>query len=416
MKIEGNLIVGQSGGPTSVINASLAGVYKTAKDLGVKTVYGMVHGIQGLLNGQYIDMSEHIKEESDIELLKRTPSAYLGSCRYKMPVFEGNEDLYEKVFSILEELNVHYFIYIGGNDSMDTIKQLSDYAAKYGKTQKFIGCPKTIDNDLAITDHTPGFGSAAKYIATSTKELICDALGLAYQKKNVMVIEIMGRNAGWLTGAAALSKDAECPGPDMIYLPELTFDMDDFMARVKALLEKKDAVIVAVSEGIKTAEGKYVFEYGHDSGYVDAFGHKLLGGTASHLCNLIAAETGAKTRAVEFSTLQRAASHISSFTDVQEAFMAGAAAVQATLDGETGKMVLFRRVKDVPYECTTDLYDIHEISNVEKTVPREWINEDGTYVTEAFINYAKPLILGEITPVYVNGVPKHIVLDEDILA
>ena len=263
--MQGSIIVGQSGGPTAVINSSLAGVVKTAKDRGAKKIYGMLHGIQGFLDEKYVDLSDSIQTELDIEILKRTPSAYLGSCRYKLPEIHENTEIYERIFAMLNKLDVECFIYIGGNDSMDTIRKLSDYAIVKGYPQKFVGVPKTIDNDLAITDHTPGYGSAAKYIGTATKEVIRDAIGLAYDKDIVTIIEVMGRNAGWLTGAAALAKGEDCPGPDLIYLPEVPFDIQKFMKKVKGLLEKQKSVVVAVSEGIKTKEGKYVCELGNDN-------------------------------------------------------------------------------------------------------------------------------------------------------
>ena len=285
--MKGNVIVGQSGGPTAVINSSLAGVYRTAIDRGAKKVYGMLYGIQGLMDEQYVDLSKHIRSDLDVEILKRTPSAFLGTCRYKLPEIHENQDIFVRIFEILEKLNIECFIYIGGNDSMDTIKKLSDYAILTGKKQKFVGVPKTIDNDLALTDHTPGYGSAAKYIATSTKEVIRDGLGFSYKKKLVTIIEIMGRNAGWLTGASALSRGEDCDGPDLIYLPEIAFDIEKFKGRVRHLLEKKDVVVVAVSEGIRTADGRYVSELGTGVDYVDAFGHKQLTGTASYLAYVI---------------------------------------------------------------------------------------------------------------------------------
>ena len=408
--MKGNVIVGQSGGPTAVINSSLAGVYKTAIDRGAKKVYGMLHGIQGFLDEQYVDLSDHIKSDLDVELLKRTPSAFLGSCRYKLPDIHEQPEVFEKIFGILEKLEIAYFIYIGSNDSMDTIKKLSDYAIVTGKQTKFMGVPKTIDNDLALTDHTPGFGSAAKYIGTATKEVIRDAMGLVYNTEIVTIIEVMGRNAGWLTGATALAKGEDCCGPDLIYLPEIPFNIERFVEKVKNLLETKKSVVVAVSEGIKTEEGKYVCEYGNTSDYVDAFGHKQLTGTASFLANLIAGEIGCKTRAVEFSTLQRSASHIASRIDINEAFQVGGAAVMAAFEGDTGKMIVLKRVSDDPYQCTTDLYDVHKISNVEKLVPRDWINKEGTYVTQKFISYVEPLIQAELIPVQVDGIPRHLYL------
>lgn len=406
--MRGNVIVGQSGGPTAVINSSLAGVYRTAMDRGAKKVYGMLFGIQGLLDEQYVDLSKHIKSDLDVEILKRTPSAFLGTCRYKLPDIHENQEIYEKIFQILKNLNIECFIYIGGNDSMDTIKKLSDYAILTGQNQKFVGVPKTIDNDLALTDHTPGYGSAAKYIATSTKEVIRDGLGFSYKKKLVTIIEIMGRNAGWLTGASALSKGEDCDGPDMIFLPEIAFDIDKFISKVRRLLEKKDVVVVAVSEGIRTKEGKYVSELGTGVDYVDAFGHRQLTGTANYLANVVHCEVGCKARAVEFSTLQRSAAHLASRVDVNEAFMVGGAAVKAADEGDSGKMVVIDRVSDDPYQCATGIYDVHKIANGEKLVPRDWITKDGTYVTEEFIDYVRPLIQGDSPSVMVDGIPRHL--------
>ena len=404
--VTGNVIVGQSGGPTAVINASLVGVFKTAKDRGAKKVYGMVHGIQGLLEGRYVDLEKHIRNDLDIELLKRTPSAYLGSCRYKLPDISQDREIYDKIFSILDELEIEYFFYIGGNDSMDTIKKLSDYALLNGSKIRFMGVPKTIDNDLAVTDHTPGYGSAAKYIGSITKEVIRD--GLVYDQQNVTILEIMGRNAGWLTGAAAIAEREDCPGPDMIFLPEIPFDVDEFMKKVADLHSRQKSVVVAVSEGVKTADGKYVCELTDGIDFVDAFGHKQLTGTARFLAEKINREVGCKTRAIEFNSLQRCASHIVSRVDITEAFQVGGAAVKAAHEGETGKMIILKRVSDDPYICVTDIYDVHKIANVEKKVPREWINETGDFVTADFVNYIRPLIQAELTPVMVDGLPRHL--------
>lgn len=406
--MHGNVIVGQSGGPTSVINSSLVGVFKTAKDRGAGKVYGMLHGVKGLLDRQYVDLSEHIKSDLDIDLLKRTPSSFLGSCRFKLPEIKDGKEVYDKIFEILEELDIEAFFYIGGNDSMDTIKKLSDYAIITGSPIRFIGCPKTIDNDLALTDHTPGYGSAAKYIGTSVKEIVRDSLCLKYEKGLVTIIEIMGRNAGWLTGAAVLAKGEDCIGPDMIYLPEISFDIKKFKEKVKKLLSKKYSVVVAVSEGIKTADGKYVCELGNSADFVDAFGHKQLTGTASYLAGFIAAELGCKTRAIELSTLQRAASHLSSRVDILEAYQVGGAAVKAADEGDSGKMVVLVRQSDDPYQCGTEVKDVHKIANDEKLVPRNWLNSEGDYVTEDFITYVRPLIQGDVAPIMVDGIPRHL--------
>ena len=405
VSMKGNVIVGQSGGPTAVINSSLAGVYKTAKDRGARKVYGMLHGIQGLLEEKYVDLSEHIKSDLDIDLLKRTPSAYLGSCRYKLPEIKGNTDFYDHIFEILDKLEIEYFFYIGGNDSMDTIKKLSDYAILNGSTIKFMGVPKTIDNDLAVTDHTPGYGSAAKYIASITKEVIRD--GLVYGTKSVTILEIMGRNAGWLTGAAALAKGEDCEGVDMIYLPEKVFDIDKFMARVKSLSEQGRSMVIAISEGIKVADGRYVFELSDHVEFVDAFGHKQLAGSAKFLANKIGSELGIKTRAIELSTMQRCAAHMTSRTDITEAFNVGGAAVKAAFEGATGQVVVLKRISDDPYMCITETHDVHDIANVEKKIPLEWITDDD-YVTDDLIHYIRPLIQAELSPIMVDGLPRHL--------
>ncbi|HCR83216.1 6-phosphofructokinase [Muricomes intestini] len=406
--MQGNIIVGQSGGPTAAINSSLAGVYRTARDRGAGKIFGMLHGIQGLLQERYIDLSEFIITELDAELLKRTPAAFLGSCRYKLPGIHENRGVYEKIFNILDKLNIETFIYIGGNDSMDTIKKLSDYAIVTGHPARFIGCPKTIDNDLALTDHTPGFGSAAKYIGTSVKEIIRDSFCLEYEKGLVSVVEIMGRNAGWLTGAAALAKGEDCAGPDLIYLPELPFDIEKFGLKVQELLSKKPSVVVAVSEGVRLPDGRYICELGQSLDFVDAFGHKQLSGTANYLASYIAGEFGCKTRTIELSSLQRSASHCASRVDILEAYQVGGAAVKAADEGDSGKMVILNRLSDDPYQSGTEVKDVHKIANDEKLVPREWVNEDGNYVTDAFVNYVRPLIQGDVSPIMVDGIPRHL--------
>jgi 6-phosphofructokinase 1 len=374
----------------------------------------MLHGIQGLLEEKYIDLSKHIQTELDAELLKRTPAAFLGSCRYKLPEIHEDRDLYDKIFAILEKLEIEAFIYIGGNDSMDTIKKLSDYAIITGFPTRFIGCPKTIDNDLALTDHTPGYGSAAKYIGTSMKEIIRDSFCLEYDKGVVTIVEIMGRNAGWLTGAAALSRGEDCEGPDLIYLPEVTFDLQNFRDRVAKLLECETSVVVAVSEGIRTSDGKYVCEMGKSVDFVDAFGHKQLSGTADYLASYIAGELGCKTRAIELSTLQRAASHAASRVDILEAYQVGGAAVKAADEGDSGKMVVLQRLSDDPYQCGTEVKDVHKIANDEKLVPRSWVNKDGTYVTNEFVSYVRPLIQGDVSPVMVDGIPRHLYTPKEL--
>ncbi len=404
-----NIVVGQSGGPTAVINSSLAGVYKAAKELGANKVYGMRHGIQGFLEKRLVDLDEKLKTDLDVEVLKRTPSAYLGSCRFKLPNAADNPQMYKTIFEILEEYEIDAFFYIGGNDSMDTIKNLSEYAKTINSPIRFVGVPKTIDNDLAAMDHTPGFGSAAKYIATSTKELIRDAL--AYDIKVVTIIEVMGRNAGWLTAATALAKAEDCEGVDLIYLPEVLFDIDKFMGKIRTLFEHKNNIVVAVSEGIKTADGKFVFECTGHADVVDAFGHKQLSGTARYLASLVSEEFGCKTRAVELASLQRCAAHLASSVDVTEAYEVGAAAVRAAYNGSTGMVVTLERISSEPYVCTTGLHDVSNIANVEKKVPLEWIINDATYVSDDLIRYILPLVRTEQTPIMIDGKPRHIVVN-----
>ncbi len=403
-----NVIVGQSGGPTAVINSSLLGVYKTARDRGADIVYGMVHGVKGLLDGDIVNLSESLKNDIDMDLLKRTPSSFLGSCRYKLPDIDGNEKTYDKIFAKLEELEIYAFFYIGGNDSMDTIMRLTDYAKRIKSPVKFIGVPKTIDNDLAITDHTPGFGSAAKYIAATTKEIIRD--GLVYDYPVVSVIEVMGRNAGWLTAATALAKGEDCEGVDLIYLPEVVFDVDKFIADVGVMLKQNRSVVIAVSEGVKVADGRYVCELAEHVDYVDAFGHKQLAGTARYLAGRVAANYGVKTRAIELSSVQRCASHIQARVDVTEAYNVGGAAVKAAFEGLSGQVITLKRVSDDPYMCITEPADVHLIANVEKKVPVEWITEDGTGVKPELTHYIFPLIQAEIAPLWVEGLPRHIKL------
>lgn len=404
------IIVGQSGGPTAVINSSVAGVYQKAKELNVEKVYGMVHGIEGFLEENIIDLDDYLNTEENIEILKRTPSAFLGSCRYKLPKIEDNEEVYERIFKILEKYEIDALFYIGGNDSMDTIKMLSDYASLHNKKQKFMGIPKTIDNDLPITDHCPGYGSAAKYIASSLKEIIRDNASFGAKKPTVCIVEIMGRHAGWLTAAAALAKGEDCEGVDAIYLPEVTFDIDKFVTYVKELSTKKSSIVIAVSEGIMTKDGKFVCEIGDENKSVDAFGHKQLSGTASRLANIIAKETGLKTRAIEFSTLQRSATHLASLTDINEATNVGARAVEEANKGNTGMMVTIVRTKENDeYSSTTDVYDIHDIANVEKKVPMSMIDTENNTLTDEYLDYARPLIMGELLPIFKNGLPLHLI-------
>ena len=401
-----NVIIGQSGGPTAVINSSLAGVYKAACSLGADKVYGMKYGIEGLLKEELVELNVLLGDRLSIELLKRTPSSYLGSCRYKLPDWHTDEAVYKKLFAILEKLDIGYFFYIGGNDSMDTIAKLSRYGAQVGSAVRFIGVPKTIDNDLCLTDHTPGYGSAAKYIGVVMKEIIRDAT--VYGTKYVTVVEIMGRNAGWLTAAAALAKSDDCEGVDMICLPEVPFNVEHFIEKVRVMQEKKPSIVIAVSEGVKLEDGRYVCELADDVHAVDAFGHKALTGTARFLANVVARNLDTKTRCIELSTLQRCAGHLTSRTDITEAYQVGGAAVKAAFEGVTGQMVALKRISNSPYQYITELHPISEVANLEKKVPLSWMNENHTQMTEEFLEYARPLIQAELTPLYIAGLPHHI--------
>ena len=405
-----NAIVGQSGGPTAVINSSLAGVYQGCISRGADKVYGMVNGIQGFLNGKTINLSEIFLSSLEIELLKRTPSAYLGSCRYKLPHYETDSFIYEKIFKTLNELEIGYFFYIGGNDSMDTICKLSDYAKEINSDIKFMGVPKTIDNDLMMTDHTPGYGSAAKYIGVVMKEIVRDAT--VYGTPYVTVVEIMGRNAGWLTAAAALAKSEDCEGVDMLCLPEVPFEADKFLVKTERFLKERKSIVIAVSEGIKLPDGRYVCELSDDTRFIDAVGHKNLTGTARYLSNLIIKKLGTKARSVELSTLQRCAGHVTSRTDITEAYQVGGAAAKAAFEGHSGEMIAIKRLSNDPYQSTTDAKDIHMVANLEKKIPLEWINESYTDMLPVFHQYARPLIQAELTPIYINGLPRHIYLKE----
>lgn len=385
-----NLIVGQSGGPTAVINSSLYGVVKAAIDSPeIDKVFGMENGIEGFLLGNVLDFQEAL-EPNELELLKSTPGAYLGSCRFMLPE-DLDDPVYPKLFEKLNELNIGYFMYNGGNDSMDTVSKVSRYAEKVGSDIKVMGIPKTIDNDLVLTDHTPGFASAAKYVANTVREIVTDAS--VYETPAVTIIEIMGRHAGWLTAASALARrfDGDCP--DLIYLPEVDFDCGGFVSKVKNLLDKKNTVVVCISEGINDAQGKFICEYDSATG-VDNFGHKMLAGAGKYLENLLRSELGCKARSVEFNVSQRCSSALLSKTDRDEAVMAGEFGVKSALAGETGYMVAFDRVSDYEIECS--LQDVNEICNKEKKVPSTMISADGTDVTDEFINYCKPLILGNV--------------------
>ena len=402
-----NVIIGQSGGPTAVINSSLAGVYKAACSLGADKVYGMKYGIEGLLKEEMLELNVLLDDRMSIELLKRTPSSYLGSCRYKLPDPDVDSTPFIKLFTLFDKYDICALFYIGGNDSMDTIAKLSRYGAQVGSSVRFIGVPKTIDNDLCLTDHTPGYGSAAKYIATILKEVIRDSS--VYNIRSVTVAEIMGRHTGWLAGAASLAAGADCNGPDIILLPERPFDENVFLEKVAQLEKDRHNVIIAASEGVKNKDGVFLCDLVSTAGQLDAFGHKaILSGTSRYLADLIHVRLGCKTRAIEFSTLQRCASHLASRTDITEAYQVGGASVEAAYRGETGKMCAIRRISDMPYRTETEMVDVQKVANLEKRVPDDWISPDGMHVTEAFHHYARPLIQAELTPIYIDGVPRHL--------
>ncbi len=400
-----NMIVGQSGGPTAVINSSLYGVVSEGllhPDT-IEHIYGMVNGIEGFLNGTILDFQEALPGEK-LSFLKNTPGAYLGSCRYKLP--ESLEDpVYPILFQKFEEMNIGWFFYIGGNDSMDTVSKLSRYAASIKSDIRIIGEPKTIDNDLVHTDHTPGFGSAARYVASTVREIILDAN--VYEKKSVTILEIMGRHAGWLTAASALARKYKGDNPMLIYLPETDFDQEAFLEKVTECLEQNCNVVVCVSEGIHDAHGTFICEYDSSVG-TDTFGHKMLAGCGKYLENLVRNRLGVKARSVEFNVSQRCSASMLSATDQQEAIAAGSFGVQAALQGETGKMISFIRKEnaDGTYHMECGLEDVNDICNKEKTVPLEWITKDGTDVTDDFIRYARPLIQGTVSlPIGEDGLP-----------
>lgn len=403
-----NVIVGQSGGPTAVINASLAGVYQAAIKSGAERVYGMQNGIAGLLQEKLVSLNEVLDNDLKIELLKRTPSSFLGSCRYKLKNWETDASEYETVFSLLEKYQIEWFFYIGGNDSMDTIAKLSAYGKQIGSKVRFVGVPKTIDNDLMVTDHTPGYGSAAKFVATTMKEIIRDAT--VYGTEYITIVEIMGRNAGWLTAASALARGEDCDGVDMICLPEIPFTVEGFIQKVTDMQKKKKSIVIAVSEGVKLPDGRYVCELSDNVQDVDSFGHKKLTGTARFLSNECAKHLKTKTRAIELSTLQRCSGHLTSRTDITEAYQVGGAAVLAAAYGQSGVAITLDRISDKPYQCKTGVVEIGKIANYEKKIPIDWINETHTDMKQAFLDYARPLIQAELPPFYVDGLPYHITL------
>ncbi|HIX14399.1 MAG TPA: 6-phosphofructokinase [Candidatus Hungatella pullicola] len=399
-----NAIVGQSGGPTAVINASLYGVIKESMAREeIDRVYGMIHGIEGFMSGNYMELTEGLTSEEQ-ELLKLTPSAYLGSCRYKLPD-DLSSPFYPALFEKFRALNIGYFFYIGGNDSMDTVSKLSRYAEHQGSSIRFIGIPKTIDNDLIETDHTPGYGSAAKYVADTVREIVLDSS--VYQQKSVTIIELMGRHAGWLTAASALARKFKGDNPLLIYLPEASFDFQQFASDVEKALAKNSSVVICISEGISDSQGKFICEYA-DEARVDTFGHKMLTGSGKMLENFVRDRFGVKVRSIELNVNQRCSGMLASKTDIEEAVEAGAQGVRAALRGLTGIMVAFRRLSSQPYEMECIGVDVNQVCNREKLFPLSWITEDGTDVTEEFIQYALPLIQGEPERTFSQGRPVYL--------
>lgn len=400
----GACIFGQSGGPTSVINSSAAGVFTEAlKQKNITAVYGAAHGIKGILEENFYDISK--EDPQELEYLKNTPSSALGSVRYKLKSVETDETDYIRLLEVFKKYNIRYFFYNGGNDSMDTCNKVSKYLLSKGYECNIIGVPKTIDNDLFGTDHCPGYGSAAKYVATTLMELCLDAK--VYDKGQITVVEIMGRNAGWLTAASALASYKGL-GPDLIYLPELPFDIEKFVSDVKTVIDKNNGkCIVCVSEGIKNKEGMYIAEaIARSTAQKDSFGHTQLGGVASCLAELLKERFGTKVRAIEFSLMQRCAAHLASKTDVEEAFMAGVMAVRYAVEGNTDKMVIFERQSGKDYKIEYKLMAIEHAANTEKDVPLDWIINNGTALSQAFIDYAMPLIQGETKMPTEDGLPR----------
>jgi 6-phosphofructokinase 1 len=400
-QLTGACIIGQSGGPTAVINASAQGVIQTAlKADCITRVLGAAHGIKGVLEDKLYDMGQ--EDSGELDLLKFTPSSALGSCRYKLADPDVNDTDYRRILEVFKKYDVRYFFYNGGNDSMDTCNKISKYMQKVGYECRIMGVPKTIDNDLNGTDHCPGFASAAKYIATSCAEVWQDAH--VYDTGMVTIIEIMGRHAGWLAGSAALASLTGC-GPDLVYLPETDFDMERFLADVKSVYDQNGNCLVAVSEGIHYADGTFVSEA--KTSATDGFGHAQLGGLASHLASAVKEAFGVKVRGIELSLLQRCGAHLDSKTDAEEALLAGSAAVQAAVEGFTDKMVAFRCTRgEDGYRCETILEPLDIVANFEKKVPREWINEAGNGVNQQFIDYVLPLIQGDAKAPRVNGLPR----------
>lgn len=399
--LKGAVLLGQSGGPTSVINASAAGVFITALDNpNVTNVYGGVHGIKGILNEDFYDMSKEDRKE--LELLRNTPASSIGSVRYKLADPAVDDTDYKRLLEVCRKYDIRFFFYNGGNDSMDTANKIDQYFKKAGYDCNVMGVPKTVDNDLTGSDHSPGYPSAAKYVATTFMELFHDAT--VYDTKQVTIVEVMGRNAGWLTAASALAQDRG-QGPDLIFLPEQPFDIEFFFKRVGEVLDEKGKVIVAISEGVQTKDGKYIPELYHELS-TDAFGHAQLGGTAQVLADKVGKRFNVKVRAIEFSLMQRSAAHLASKVDVDEAYNVGKLAVEAAVNGESGKMVAFKRLSSKPYKIEYELVPLSIAANTEQKVPLEWILPNNAGMSQEFLDYALPLIQGDCKAELQDGLPR----------
>lgn len=408
-KLIKNAVVGQSGGPTSAINATLAGVVRGVNENPETfgTLYGMKNGIEGFLSEDLVDLGAIFDSEDKLRSLEQTPAAALGSCRKKLPEPDSGDPVYERITEIFKKYNIGYFFYIGGNDSMDAVAKLSRYYETHELDIKLIGVPKTIDNDLCGTDHAPGYGSAAKYIAATVQEIIRDCA--VYRVPAVTIVEIMGRDAGWLTASAALGRTVSGISPDLVYLPECVFDMDKFFIDIEKSLKKHPNVVVAVSEGVRFADGRYVGE-SSQSGIADVFGHKYLAGTGKMLELAVREKFGCKVRSIELSLPQRCAAHMQSATDIAESVRVGRGAAEAAIGVETGIMMIIERISNKPYASRIMHTDIKNTANKMRGVPREFINEEGNGVTDECLDYILPLIEGEIYPKYKNGLPVHFII------
>lgn len=402
-----NIAAAQSGGPTSAINSSLAGIFRRAWSCSeIGNIYGSINGIEGIIGDELADLRKILTADEDIELLKVTPSTVLGSCRYKLPPKEREENVYLKIMSTFNKYNIGAFLYIGGNDSMDTVMKLDDYCRAVGKDIKIIGVPKTIDNDLPVTDHTPGFGSAVKYVAATLQEILRDSR--VYSVQSITIVEIMGREAGWLAASTCVLRANGEPAPHLIYLPESDFTIEKYINDVTEAMKKYRAVVVAVSEGI--SPDRLPSSFGSE--LTDSFGHKYLSGIGKYLEKIAAGHFGCKVRSVELNVMQRCSAHIASLTDINEAFEIGASAVDAALRGESGRMMAFRRISNEPYRTEIVSAPVEDCANKEKLFPAEWINNEGNNVTTDALNYFLPLIQGEPTIPYKNGIPVHFRLNQ----